>query len=163
MTDNELEKIGIFSDNRNVVPFDREDWDQYWLGEAEKVSERSHDSQTKHGTVLVKDNRRLVSGYNGWPPGAPDDIIPNVRPWKYDFVGHSEEAALIHAARKGISVEGATAYITGHPCHNCCRLLICAGIKKWIIGSRGYQASEKDLILRKFWIETFNVEVIKGR
>ena len=45
---------------------------------------------------------------------------------------HAEMSALSDAARKGISVEGATLYCTTFPCHLCAKLIIAAGIKKVI-------------------------------
>lgn len=43
---------------------------------------------------------------------------------------HAEMNALMDAARRGISVQGATLYTTTFPCHNCARHIIGAGIQK---------------------------------
>lgn len=43
---------------------------------------------------------------------------------------HAEMDALLDAARRGVSVSGATAYTTTFPCHNCARHLIAAGIRR---------------------------------
>jgi deoxycytidylate deaminase len=43
---------------------------------------------------------------------------------------HAEMAALTDAARKGISVEGATLYTTTFPCHNCTKHIVAAGIRR---------------------------------
>jgi cytidine deaminase len=43
---------------------------------------------------------------------------------------HSEMSALCDAARKGISVEGATLYCTTFPCHLCAKKIVAAGIKQ---------------------------------
>ncbi|MBZ0185987.1 MAG: hypothetical protein K8F91_06995 [Candidatus Obscuribacterales bacterium] len=43
---------------------------------------------------------------------------------------HGEMAALIGAARRGISVRGATLVCTTFPCHECARHIVAAGIKK---------------------------------
>ena len=46
--------------------FGRPDWDTYFMALAFVVAQRSIDPNTKHGTVLVsKDKRILVTGYNG--------------------------------------------------------------------------------------------------
>jgi cytidine deaminase len=42
---------------------------------------------------------------------------------------HAEMAALIDAARRGVSVQGTTMYVTTFPCHLCARHIVAAGIK----------------------------------
>jgi deoxycytidylate deaminase len=51
---------------------------------------------------------------------------------EFGRVVHAEMSALSDAARKGISVEGATLYCTTFPCHLCAKLIVAAGIKKVI-------------------------------
>ena len=43
---------------------------------------------------------------------------------------HAEMAALIDAARRGVSIKGATLYTTTFPCHDCARHIITAGIRR---------------------------------
>ena len=43
---------------------------------------------------------------------------------------HAEMNALLDAARRGASPEGATLYTTTFPCHNCARHIIAAGVKR---------------------------------
>lgn len=43
---------------------------------------------------------------------------------------HAEMAALMSAARRGVSVEDCTLYSTSFPCHECARHIVAAGIKK---------------------------------
>lgn len=43
---------------------------------------------------------------------------------------HAEMSALISAARRGVSVQGATLYCTTFPCHNCTKHIVAAGIRK---------------------------------
>lgn len=43
---------------------------------------------------------------------------------------HAEMAALLDAARRGVSVSGATLYTTTFPCHNCARHIIGAGVAR---------------------------------
>jgi cytidine deaminase len=49
---------------------------------------------------------------------------------EFGRIVHAEMSALSDAARKGISVEGATLYCTTFPCHLCAKLIVAAGIKK---------------------------------
>lgn len=41
---------------------------------------------------------------------------------------HAEMAALIDSARRGVSVDGHTMFVTTFPCHNCAKHIIAAGI-----------------------------------
>lgn len=43
---------------------------------------------------------------------------------------HAEMAALLDAARRGVSVQGATLYASTFPCHNCAKHIITAGIDR---------------------------------
>ena len=48
---------------------------------------------------------------------------------EFGRIVHAEMSALSDAARKGVSVEGATLYCTAFPCHLCAKLIVAAGIK----------------------------------
>lgn len=43
---------------------------------------------------------------------------------------HAEMAAIVDAARRGISIAGCTLYTTTFPCHVCARHIVSAGIKR---------------------------------
>lgn len=43
---------------------------------------------------------------------------------------HAEQAAIAAAARIGVSVQGATMYVTTFPCHLCARLIVAAGLTR---------------------------------
>jgi len=94
----------------------RPSWQDYFLTLAFIASQRSHDTQTKHGCILVKDKKVLGTGYNGFPRGMDDNSLPNTRPDKYPWMVHSEVNAVNNCILKP---EGATAYVTGEPCLNC--------------------------------------------
>ena len=42
---------------------------------------------------------------------------------------HAEQNALIDCAKRGVSTNNSTAYITHYPCINCTKLLLAAGIQ----------------------------------
>jgi dCMP deaminase len=95
----------------------RPNWQDYFIGLAKLASQRSHDIQTQHGCVVAdKNNRILGIGYNGFPRGMNDSVLPNTRPAKYDWMIHSEVNAVNNCI---IRPEGAIAYITGEPCNPC--------------------------------------------
>jgi deoxycytidylate deaminase len=43
---------------------------------------------------------------------------------------HAEMSAIVSAARRGTSTEGAYLYCTTFPCHNCAKHIIAAGIRQ---------------------------------
>ena len=112
---------------------ERPSWDDFYMTEAFKVSQRSLDAQTQCGCVIVDNNYvPLSSGYNSFIRNIDDSILPNVRPEKYPWMIHSEHNALLNCARLGKSTLNATAYVTGKPCLNCYQFMYQAGIKKII-------------------------------
>jgi deoxycytidylate deaminase len=58
---------------------------------------------------------------------------------------HAEMAALMDAARRGVSVEGCTLFTTTFPCHNCARHIIGAGITRVVYVSPYAKSQAKEL------------------
>lgn len=115
-------------------------WDEIHMQGAMRLSSLSNYSRTHHGAVVVPDDGKHIEigGYNGLPRGTAeqDAVIINrnievygddERPWHI----HAEANAIIHAGHK---CQGATLYITGHPCLECAKLALQAGIKKIFFG-----------------------------
>ena len=92
------------------------------------TAERSPCHRLQVGCVLVKNNRIISQGYNGFLPGAQHKSI--VRNNHEQATVHAEQNAICDCAKRGVSCEGATAYITHYPCIICTRLLLASGIKK---------------------------------
>lgn len=105
---------------------------EYFMGIAEAVSLRSHDSQTKVGGILVKnqDDAIIATAFNGFVRNAPDHLLPTTRPDKYQFMTHCEANIISHCSRHGISSLDTTLYITLSPCTQCVRQLYNAGIAR---------------------------------
>lgn len=55
---------------------------------------------------------------------------------------HAEVNALSKASHNGVSVEGATAYITLSPCYNCAKILTTFGVKRIVFTNRYDDADE---------------------
>ncbi|MGH7626994.1 MAG: deaminase [Gemmatimonadaceae bacterium] len=51
-------------------------------------------------------------------------------PIEYGRAVHAEMSAIMDAARRGVSVRGATLYTSTFPCHECARHIITAGIDR---------------------------------
>jgi dCMP deaminase len=137
----------------------RSDKHESFLQIADIVSTRSHDSQTQHGCVFVKNGRIISTGFNGFIADGDDKNWCNKRPSKYLYIIHSEMNAIINAAKEGVSIEGSTAYITGQPCLECTKALIQAGVKDWVIGDRGHVSTDAHVSLAEYFINFYDVRI----
>jgi dCMP deaminase len=107
---------------------DRIDWDTYFMFCAVSATLRSPCKRLHVGCVIVRDNRVLCTGYNGFLAGLPHNSI--VRDNHEQATIHAEQNAVGYAAKNGVKLDGATAYITHYPCINCAKILAASGIKK---------------------------------
>ena len=99
------------------VPIQIPSWTEFFIGLAFAVSQRSPDGETKHGCVIVNKHKHILGvGFNGFPRGANDAVLPNLRPNKYRWMYHSERNALANCETKPWN---GTAYVTGRCCNDC--------------------------------------------
>lgn len=112
----------------------RDSWDEYFIGIAGAVSKRSTCNRAQVGCVLVRDNLQLAEGYNGSISRHPhcDEVGHLMVNDHCVRTIHAEMNALSNAMKKGVSVEGSTAYVTHRPCPECTKHLNQAGIKRII-------------------------------
>ena len=106
---------------------DRLNWDEYFMSIAVLASCRSPCQRLNVGSVIVKNNRLISMGYNGYIPGAPH--ISRVQDNHEQSIIHSEINAITDCAKRGVSLDGAKIYITHFPCPNCFRSIAACGIK----------------------------------
>jgi dCMP deaminase len=106
----------------------RPSWDEYFKEIVQVTAKRSSCDRLQVGCLLVKDNRIVSQGYNGFLPGCHHQSI--VRDGHEQATVHAEQNAISDCAKRGVSCEGCTAYITHYPCIICCRILLAAGITK---------------------------------
>lgn len=104
----------------------RPSWDEYFKEIVQVTSTRSPCDRLHVGCLLVRDHRIISQGYNGFLPGC--DHLSIVRDGHEQATVHAEQNCVADSARRGVSCEGCTAYITHYPCIMCCRLLIASGI-----------------------------------
>ena len=106
----------------------RHTWDEYFKKIVLATRERSACERLQVGCLLVKDNRIVSQGYNGFLPGCPH--ISKVRNNHEQATVHAEQNALCDCAKRGVSCLDATVYVTHYPCIICCRLLLASGVKE---------------------------------
>lgn len=110
----------------------RPSWDLHFMEDALHAATRSTCPRASVGCVMVRNNNRLISGYNGADPGLAHctDVGCMMDGNHCVRATHAEANAIAFAAQEGISLKGATCYVTMHPCTSCAHLLIRAGIVK---------------------------------
>jgi dCMP deaminase len=129
-------------------------WDDYFAEIVEVTAKRSSCDRLHVGCILVKNNRIVSQGYNGFLPGCPHISI--VKNNHEQATVHAEQNAICDCAKRGVSCKGATAYVTHYPCMICCRLLLASGIKE-IKYLNDYKNDE----LVKVFSDQLNVRLIK--
>ncbi len=101
------------------------------------ASERATCPRMHCGCVLVKDRYVLSTGYNGSLPGLEhcEDVGCLIVDNHCVRTNHAEMNAIAQAARHGVPLNGATAYVTNMPCTTCAKALLAAGIARVVIFS----------------------------
>lgn len=132
----------------------RPSWDEYFKEIVLVTTKRSSCSRLQVGCLIVKDNRIISQGYNGFLPDCPHESI--LRDDHEQATVHAEQNAICDCAKRGVSCNDCIAYISHYPCIICTRLLIASGIKK-IKYINNYHNDELVKILTK----QANVEIIQ--
>ena len=139
--------------------------ENYYLGIADAVQERSTCMRRKYGAIIVRNDEIISTGYNGAPRGRKNcsDLgycareamkIPSGQRYELCRSVHAEANAIISAARRDMI--GATLYLVGRDaksgellhdttsCSMCRRQIINAGITKVVarIGEDGIAVTD---------------------
>ena len=112
-------------------------WDEFFMGVAQLAAQRSKDPSTQVGACIIKDNKIVGVGYNGFPNGIEDnwthpgcitwDKNPNPLKSKYPYVVHAELNAILNTPDRS-QLNGSTLYCTLPPCNECVKAIIQSGI-----------------------------------
>ncbi len=123
-------------------------WDDYFMGIALLSAQRSKDPSTQVGACIVNTDKKIVGvGYNGFPKGCDDDVLPWAREGsfletKYPFVCHAELNAILNSISRDLS--GCSIYVALFPCNECAKAIIQSGIREIIYLSDKY--AETDIV-----------------
>jgi len=119
------------------------------------------------GAVIVKNGRILSTGYNGTPAKYENccdhwdgKYTSEHHEWSKTFEIHAEMNAIIWAAREGISIDGATIYVTLEPCSDCSKNLIASGIKR-IVYAKEYEYTHSKIISKFLKANGVSIEKLK--
>lgn len=151
---------------------DRRDKHNYYLDIASTVLERGTCLRRNYGSIIVKNDEIISTGYTGAPRNRKNCIdlgfcrrqqlnIPRGERYELCRSVHSEANAIISASRRDMI--GATLYLAGRDmetgeyvetatsCSMCKRLVINSGIDKVII--RNTKDTYTEIDVRRDWIE----------
>ena len=111
---------------------ERPTWDEQHMAIAQLVARRATCDRARVGCALVVNQRIVSTGYNDSLPGAQHcDAVGHLMHEGHCIrTVHAEGNALADAAKRGVAVDGATAYCTHSPCPFCLKLLLAAGIRR---------------------------------
>ncbi len=115
-------------------------WDDMEPSEDDRDFRRGADSNELVQNEILADLLKKLEK-NGWllKTGVPTDIhevrtqLTGTRVLdviEFHRAVHAETAALLDAARRGVSTQDCTLYCTTFPCHNCAAHIIAAGIRR---------------------------------
>jgi dCMP deaminase len=131
-------------------------WDDYFMAVAQLSALRSKDPNTQVGACIVNSKKRIIGiGYNGFPAGCSDDMLPWGRDGdflntKYPYVCHAEMNAITNSSNKP-ELDGASLYVSLFPCNECAKLIIQVGIKEVVYLSDKYAVEDQFVAARKMF------------
>lgn len=157
--------------NVKKIKLERPDKDQYYMDIAKNVAMRCTCLSIKFGAVILKEDQIVSTGYVGAPRKTSDCItrgfclrrrlkVPSGERYELCRSVHAEMNAIINAARAGVSVLGGTVFLWGakinegefkvldmQPCFICKKMIINAGIKRFVVstkegGTRSFDVDE---------------------
>ena len=117
-----------------------------WMKKAKQVATGSGCvlPNSRVGAIAVRDGEVLMTGTNGVIGKIPEceeadcmrREIPSGTQREYAYCICAEQRMICKAAREGVALKGAVAYISHFPCATCVRMMVAAGF------SRAYYAKE---------------------
>jgi dCMP deaminase len=148
------------------IKISRSKFDKQMMLMANDESRKSSDWWRRVGTVIVKNGEIIISACNRHVPsehmpfvnGDPRSCFHKGMHLDLSTAIHSEAAGIAEAARHGVSLEGASIYVTNFPCPPCAKLIAYSGIKK-LYYNIGYGVLDGESILKEKGVEIILVDM----
>ncbi len=157
-----VRNTNLLSVGMNEVP--RAGGGFYWDGKSPDCRDQAlpHDraGRIKIGVLAELLGRVRKEQWFGAAIGNGDDselarkLLPHLERTQFMNIGefsrpvHAEVAAIIDAARRGVSIDGCSIYVTTFPCHNCAKHIIAAGLRR-VVYLEPYPKSRADDLYRE--------------
>lgn len=144
----------------------KDDFDREIMKAAHDEAQKSSDWWRQIGALLIKDGKVILKTHNKHLPSESTPLFSGDPRSNFDAGEHIELSSVLHgeagiiaeAARRGISLEGCSLYVTIFPCPNCAKLIAASGIKK-VFYSKGYSLLDAENIFKTFEVELIKVEI----
>jgi dCMP deaminase len=144
--------------------YTRPSWDDYFMEVCKSIAKRATCDRGRSGCVIAKDKCILVTGYVGSPAGLShcDDVGHYMKKVIHEDDSitqhcvrtvHAEQNAICQAAKRGISIDGATLYCKMTPCAVCAMLIINCGIKRVVCAKKYHAGSRSEEMFKEAGIE----------
>ena len=144
------------------VSVSKDPFDEEMIREAYKEAKKSSDWWRHVGGVLVKDKTIVIRGYNQGIPsdhtpyqvGAVRDLFKAGEKPEFANYIHAEQKIISEAAKRGISTDETSLYLTHFPCPVCAKLVAQSGIKK-LYFSEGSSVLDGKQVLKSAGVTLF--------
>ncbi len=148
------------------IKISQAEFDKQMMLSANDASKESSDWWRRVGSVVVKDGEIILSANNSHVPsehmpfvdGDPRSCFHKGMHLDLSTAIHSEAAIISEAARRGISLEGTSIYVTNFPCPPCAKSIAYSGIKK-LYYNIGYGILDGESILKEKGVEIILVDM----
>lgn len=134
--------------------------EKLWFDIVHRFSAQSKCKSRKVGAVIVKNGNLIAEGWNS-PPGlctehdckrerclSKDNASTSGMNLDTAICVHAEANSIGNCAKRGVSTDGATIYVTHLPCLECSKLIISAGIKE-VVYDQFYPSEASQFVLKK--------------
>lgn len=121
--------------------------DYTYMNFAQLLAQHSKAERKKVGAVIVTNNGVVLTGYNGTPSGTENSCEDSNGITKIEVL-HAELNCILKAAKEGVSVVGATLYVTLSPCKQCAAMIIQSGISRVVYLDEYRDASGINYLMR---------------
>lgn len=133
----------------------RPSWDEYFMEVCGAIAKRATCDRGRSGCVIARDHQILATGYVGAPAGLPhcDEVGHKMKKLVHEDGSvtqhcmrtvHAEQNAICQAAKRGVSIDGATLYCRMTPCRACAMMIINCGITRVVAERKYHDATESE-------------------
>lgn len=142
----------------------QEEVDRSFMARASEEAQKSGDWWRQVGAVAVCEGEARYTGFNKHHPtehavyanGNPRDNFDAGQHPEISLTLHGEASIVAQAARDGVSLRGASVYVTTFPCVNCARLLAETSVGK-VYYRDGYSRLDAEEVLKDHGVEIIRV------
>jgi dCMP deaminase len=143
----------------------KDEFDRNIIKGLKKEAEKSADFWRQIGAAVIKDGKVILKAHNKAVPdeqmnyieGDPRSDFSKGVNVELSLFFHCEAQLIAEAAKKGISLEGTSMYVTTFPCPPCAKLVAYSGIKK-LYYADGYGVLDGERVLKSQGVEIVFVD-----